>query len=336
MLHQLEKFSQTSEALPASAFNTIIRKVKKAELRRRSVLQGLGGFVLAMYLLPGKAEAFPAYPTHGSGMPNGLRNDPHIFVSIAPSGEVTIVAHRSEMGTGIKNHAADDHRRRDGGQLGPREVVQADGDEAKYGNQDTDGSRSLRHHIQPAREMGAAVRKMLELAAAKQWGADPSQVEARLITSRIRRWASALSYGELAKAAMALDTPPRDQLRFKEDGEFRYIGKGNVQIVDLHDITTGKAVYGADVSLPGMKYRRDRAPAGRRLEDQIGGRQGGSRRSGRGAHRPASGHAARLEIQAARRRGRRRQEHMGGDPGARRAQDRMGEERAQLVQHQGV
>jgi isoquinoline 1-oxidoreductase subunit beta len=173
MLHQLEKFSGSSEALPESALQAVIRKVGKTELRRRSVLQGLGGFVLAMYILPGKAEAYPAYPTHGSGMPNGLRNDPHIFVSIAPDGQVTIVAHRSEMGTGSRTSLpmiiademeADWHR---------VTVVQADGDEAKYGNQDTDGSRSLRHHIQPCREMGAAVRKMLELAAAGR-GARPS------------------------------------------------------------------------------------------------------------------------------------------------------------------
>ncbi len=30
--------------------------------------------------------------------------------------------------------------------------------------------------------------------------------------------------------------------------------QGAVSIVDLHDITTGKAEYGADVRLPGMKY----------------------------------------------------------------------------------
>ena len=35
---------------------------------------------------------------------------------------------------------------------------------------------------------------------------------------------------------------------------FRYIGKGNVGIVDLFDITTGKATYGQDVRLEGMKF----------------------------------------------------------------------------------
>src|SRR3546814_13519646 len=52
-------------------------------------------------------------------------------------------------------------------------IVPAEGDEQKYGNQDTDGSRSLRHHIQPARHLGAAVRRLLEQAAATTW---PTQV----------------------------------------------------------------------------------------------------------------------------------------------------------------
>jgi isoquinoline 1-oxidoreductase beta subunit len=63
-----------------------------------------------------------------------------------------------------------------------------------------------------------------------------------------------LGYGDLAKAAMALPVPPFEQLAFKDESDFRYIGKGAVQIYDLHDITTGKATYGADVRLPGMKY----------------------------------------------------------------------------------
>src|SRR3546814_19151103 len=57
-------------------------------------------------------------------------------------------------------------------------IVQAEGDEKKYGNQDTDGSRSLRHHIQPARDIGAAVRRMLEPAAAERWQNEVANVEA--------------------------------------------------------------------------------------------------------------------------------------------------------------
>ena len=58
-------------------------------------------------------------------------------------------------------------------------VVQAPGDEAKYGNQDTDGSRSTRHWFEPMRRCGAAARQMLEQAAANQWQVPVEQVEAQ-------------------------------------------------------------------------------------------------------------------------------------------------------------
>src|SRR5690606_4802725 len=133
-------------------------------------------------------------------------------------------------------------------------IVQAPGDEPKYGNQDTDGSRSMRHHIQSMRQIGASVRHMLEQAAAKQWGVDPSEVKA--VNHEVVHEASGrrLGYGDLAEVAMAEPVPSFEQLNFKDEADFRYIGKGEVQIYDLHDITTGKAIYGADVSLPGQKY----------------------------------------------------------------------------------
>ena len=53
---------------------------------------------------------------------------------------------------------------------------------------------------------------------------------------------------------MALPADRSSRSRSRTRAEFRYIGKGEVQIYDLHDITTGKAIYGADVSLPGQKY----------------------------------------------------------------------------------
>jgi isoquinoline 1-oxidoreductase beta subunit len=63
-----------------------------------------------------------------------------------------------------------------------------------------------------------------------------------------------LGYGELAKAASALPTPSVDSLKLKDPRDFRYIGKGAIPIVDLHDITTGKAEYGIDAKIPGMKF----------------------------------------------------------------------------------
>ena len=95
---------------------------------------------------------------------------------------------------------------------------------------------------------------MLEQAAAKEWGVDVAEVKA--VNHEVVHQASGkkLGYGDLAEAAMALPVPAFEQLEFKDESEFRYIGKGEVQIYDLHDITTGKAVYAADVMLPGQLY----------------------------------------------------------------------------------
>lgn len=48
--------------------------------------------------------------------------------------------------------------------------------------------------------------------------------------------------------------PAAGALKLKDPAQFRYIGKQSTPIVDNRDMTTGKAVYGQDVRLDGMKY----------------------------------------------------------------------------------
>src|SRR5271169_5380715 len=222
---------------------------------RRGFLKGIiatGGLVVVAEFLPARAAL--AYATGAEKMAGGVVTDPHVFVSIDPSGLVTIIAHRAEMGTGSRTSLpmvvaeeldADWSRVR---------VKQSPGDEKKYGNQNTDGSRSMRHFIQPMRQCGAAARRMLEMAAATQWGVDVAEVQAQNHEVVHKSSGRKLGYGDLAAAASALPTPSPDQIKLKDEASFRYLGKGNVQIVDLFDITTGRAVYGIDAKQPGMKY----------------------------------------------------------------------------------
>jgi len=221
---------------------------------RRFVLTGAaasGALVLGIGLRPGRAAG---WATGAAGKPGGTVADPHVFVAIDPAGEVTIVAHRSEMGTGIRTSlpmVVADEMEADWSRV---HVTQAPGDEQKYGNQDTDGSRSVRHFVQPMRQCGAAMRTMLEQAAAVRWGVDATAVKA--VNHRVLHTGSgrSLGFGELAAAASALPVPAADTLRLKDAGDFRYIGRGTVPIADLHDITTGRAVYGIDASIPGMGF----------------------------------------------------------------------------------
>jgi isoquinoline 1-oxidoreductase beta subunit len=222
---------------------------------RRGLLKGVvasGSLIVASTYLPKRAMA--AWATGAGLMPHGTVSDPHVFVAIAKDGTVTIVAHRSEMGTGSKTSlpmvVADEM----GADWSRCRVVQAPGDEVKYGNQDTDGSRSLRHFVQPMRQCGAAARLMLEMAAAERWGVDVSSVEAVDHAVVHRDSGRRLGFGDLAEAAAALPTPAPDKIRLKDTNSFRYIGTGSVPIVDLFGITTGTATYGADIRLPGMKY----------------------------------------------------------------------------------
>lgn len=241
MLHYLNPDDFTS---PRKALGIHIENVS-----RRGFLIGAGaGLALAATI--GNASAFPRWPHGGQAMPHGVRPDPLVFVRLASDGTVTLVAHRSEMGTGSRTSIPmimADEMEADWSKV---VIEQAEGDEPKYGNQDTDGSRSLRHHIQMARQVGASVRHMLKQAAAEKWNLPLSEIE--VANHVVKHGSHSAGFGELAEAAMALPVPAFEDLSFKDPDAFRYIGKGKVQITDLRNITTGKAVYGADVRLPGM------------------------------------------------------------------------------------
>src|SRR6185312_10010557 len=128
------------------------------------------------------------------------------------------------------------------------------GDEVKYGNQDTDGSRSTRHYLMPMRQIGASARAMLENAAAKRWGVPVAEVKAA--NHEVAHAASGrkIGFGDLAADAAKEPVPAIASLKLKDPKDFRYLGKGQISIVDLHDITVGAAQYGGDIRLPGMKY----------------------------------------------------------------------------------
>jgi len=112
----------------------------------------------------------------------------------------------------------------------------------------------VRHWIQPLRQCGASARWMLEQAAAKRWNVNVSEVQAVYHELVHQPTGRKLGYGDVAEEAAALPTPRADQIRLKDPSAFRYMGKGNVPVVDLFDITTGRAVYGQDVMRSGMKF----------------------------------------------------------------------------------
>ncbi len=220
---------------------------------RRSVLLGLaaGSFVLSIRLSSPARAQDKKYG--GEGMPGGIKDDPKLFLSIAEDGTVSLLCIRAEMGQGIRTGFGTVVADELDADLGRVKVLQAPGNQTRYGNQDTDGSRSMRHHFEPLRRIAAATRQMLEQEAAARWGVPVTEVKAENHGIVHGPSGRRLDFGALAKGAAARPVPPRDALLLKGPSQFRYIGK-DVPLIDNLDITTGKAAFGIDARVDGMAY----------------------------------------------------------------------------------
>ncbi|CUR45148.1 xanthine dehydrogenase family protein molybdopterin-binding subunit [Alloalcanivorax xenomutans] len=229
------------------------------QLSRRRFLQGsLGALTLAVtaggLVTIVRAADADSKKYGADSMPGGTVDDPLVFVSIAEDGTVTIVAHRAEMGTGVRTSlpmvVADEME----ASWDRVRVVQAEANEARYGNQNVDGSRSMRHFLMPMRRAGAAARQMLEAAAAARWSVPVAEVKA--VRHEVVHPSSGrrLGYGELAADAARQPVPGTEQLKLKARADYHYIGKNQVRLVDLEAIGKGQATYGMDMRLPGMVY----------------------------------------------------------------------------------
>ena len=220
---------------------------------RRKLLAGVagtGGLVLGVRYGPKLVSGHDSNDGRSQG--NGASLQPNVFVAIDTDGTVHIVAHRSEMGTVIRTSlplVVADELDADWKRV---KIHQAIGD-PRYGDQNTDGSHSVRSFYQVMRQAGASARLMLIAAAAQQWNVSPSECTTEPNAVVHPATGRRLGYGELVKAASRLPVPSKDQLRFKPKSAWRYVGKG-MDSYDLADICTGKAVYGMDARVEGMVY----------------------------------------------------------------------------------
>ena len=178
--------------------------------------------------------------------------NPSVFLGINPDGTVWIVASRSEMGTTsrttlpliVAEELDADWKR--------VKIEQAIGDK-RYGDQNTDGSHSVRSFYDGMRVAGATARLMLIQAAAAQWGVPAAECETELHVVVHRATKRTAGYGELATAASKLPVPPKEDLKFKPKSAWRYIGKGEPSY-DLASFVSGAAMYGMDARIDGMVY----------------------------------------------------------------------------------
>lgn len=190
-------------------------------------------------------------------LPHDTRADlaklhPSVYLGIDPDGTVWIVAHRSEMGTTSRTSlplVVADELDADWTRV---KIEQAIGDK-RYGDQNTDGSHSIRSFYDAMRVAGATARWMLIEAAADGWGVPATECDTDLHVVIHRPTNRSAGYGDLTRAAAKLPVPKKEELKFKSKNRWRYVGKGQVSY-DLEAVVTGKAIYGMDARVESMVY----------------------------------------------------------------------------------
>ncbi|HAV61355.1 MAG TPA: twin-arginine translocation pathway signal protein, partial [Verrucomicrobiales bacterium] len=216
-------------------------------INRRAFLGGLvtaGAFVLGARLLPSRVLA--------ASDAESAAWSPNLFLGLEPDGSVIIIAHRSEMGTGIRTALpmvvadeldADWERVR---------IEQGIGDD-RYGSQNTDGSQSIRDFYDTMREAGATARQMLVSAAAKKWNVPVSECSTGKHGVLHAKTNRRLGYGALVADAAKQPVPKKEELQFKSPADFRYIGK-DMPVSNLQELCSGRGIFGIDATMPGMVH----------------------------------------------------------------------------------
>ena len=227
-----------------------LERISRREFLQRTGKAG-GGLVLAVTLTSGCQPSGQEATGEASVAPN-------VYVNIRDDGAVEIYCHRSEMGQGIRTclpQVIADEMEADWDRI---ELIQALGDE-KYGDQNTDGSTSIRQQFDLLRTAGATAREMLVAAAASTWGVPASECEAREHAVHHAASGESAGFEELVAAAADVEIP--ENVTFKSPDDYRYIGK-SIDLIDGFDMTTGQANYGIDTVLPDMLYASiERCPA---------------------------------------------------------------------------
>ncbi len=176
---------------------------------------------------------------------------PNPWIRLAPSGMVTLIVDKSEMGQGVmtalpmilaEEMDADWSLVRVA--FAPAEPEYA---HPWYHTQATGGSTSVRAMWQPLRRAGATARLMLRMAAAEAWKVPLEKVKTNkgILSAGLHQ----ATYVAMATAAARLPVPQAVEL--KDPKTFQLIGKPIPRLDSLAK-ATGTAHFGMDMRMAGL------------------------------------------------------------------------------------
>jgi isoquinoline 1-oxidoreductase beta subunit len=239
--------------LDAAAFLGRLSPSRATRLSRRDFLKATGTAGSGLLL----GIALPLGGRFASAQENRkFVYPPAAFIRIGTDDSVTVLINKLEFGQGVMtslpmliaeelecdwNKVSAEHA--------PSAQIYA---HPTFGIQMTGGSMSVSSSWHQFRIIGATARDMLITAAAQQWKADKARLDTRDgVVIEIGGQKRRANYGSLAEAAMKL--PPPERIGVKANAaDWKLIGKPTRRI-DSRVKVTGKAMFGMDIRLPGMK-----------------------------------------------------------------------------------
>ncbi len=219
------------------------RTLPEGGANRREVLVsvGAGGLTLG-FAMAGKADAQDA-----------AVRPLNAYVTVAPNGQVTILAKSPDVGQGVKTMlpmliaeeldvAWEDVR-----------IEMAPNDPKTYGRQFAGGSMATPMHWDDLRRVGAVARAMLVQAAATAWNCAPGDCTTVPGSVVHKPSGKKRTYGSLALACASVTPPDPKTVPLKDTKDYRIVGKPHGQY-DTQKIVTGQPLFGIDQRRPGMLY----------------------------------------------------------------------------------
>ena len=209
----------------------------------------IGGGLLLGIGLTGRAEIRDTLTTDAPFAPNA-------FLRIDRAGRVTFVMPMIEMGQGTYTSLPMLIAEELEVDVDKVAIEHSPADDKIYVNpligvQMTGASTAIRAMYVPLRRAGATARVMLVAAAAQRWNVDPGSCQAQNGVVVHKPTGRKLGYGALADAAAKVTVP--EKVALKEPADFKLVGSPHRRL-DTAAKVNGRAKFGIDTRLPGMKF----------------------------------------------------------------------------------
>lgn len=221
------------------------------QVSRRDFLRvsGLAGTALCLgFYFPSSARNAEIINATGAA---GSNVELNAWIHIDTDGKVTIFNHRAEMGQGSFQSVPQIIAEELEVDLKDVNIVFAQGNKEKYGNQITGGSSTIRGSYKNLLKLSATARVMLITVAAKKWAVSSSECYAQSGHVFHKASGKKFHYGELVVEASKLEAPK--EVVLKKISEYKLIRKPLLR-QDTPLKTNGTAIFGLDKKLPGMQY----------------------------------------------------------------------------------